>query len=164
MQLVTPGIGLIFWMTLSFGILFLILKKFAWKPILEMLAEREKSIETALNAAEKAKEELRELNTINEKLLKEAKVERDNMLKEAREMKEQIIKEAKDKAKAEADKLISNAHESIRSEKSAAINELKQTVANLSIEIAEKILRSELTNEERQKALTSGLINDIKLN
>ena len=164
MQLVTPGIGLVFWMTLSFGILFLILKKFAWKPILEMLAEREKSIESALNAAEKAKEELRELNTINEKLLKEAKVERDNMLKEARELKEQIIKEAKDKAKAEADKLIASANETIRSEKSAAINELKQTVANLSIEIAEKILRSELTSEEKQKALTSDLINDIKLN
>lgn len=164
MQLVTPGIGLVFWMTLSFGILFLILKKFAWKPILGMLAEREKSISDALNAAEKAKEELRELNTINDKLIKEAKIERDNMMKEAREMKEQIIKEAKDKAKVEADKMISNAHDAIQAEKHAAIAEVKHTVAKLSIEIAERILKSELSNDEKQKALTSNLLNEIKLN
>lgn len=164
MELVTPGLGLLFWMTLAFGILFFILKKFAWKPILTMISEREKSIEDALNAAEKAKKEMRELNAINEKLLNDAKIERDNMLKEAREVKEQLIKEAKDKAKNESEKLLVAAREAIVNEKNAAITEVKNQVASLSIEIAEKILKGELSNDAKQKALNEQLLNDIKLN
>lgn len=164
MELVTPGLGLLFWMTLAFGILFFILKKFAWKPILKMIDEREKSIEAALSTAEKAKKEMQELNAINERLLNEAKVERDNMLKEARETKEQLIKEAKDKAKAESDKLLAAAREAIVNEKNSAIAEVKNQVASLSIEIAEKILKGELSNDAKQKALNEQLLNDIKLN
>jgi F-type H+-transporting ATPase subunit b len=164
MELVTPGLGLLIWMSLAFGILFFLLKAFAWKPILAMIAEREQGIEEALVAAEKAKKELRELNVTNERLLAEARVERDTMLKEAREAREEVIKTAKDAAKIEADKIMISAREAINNEKNAALAEVKNQVATLSVEIAEKILRGELSTESKQKALNAQLLNDIKLN
>ncbi len=164
MELVKPSIGLLFWMLVSFGIIFWILKKFAWKPILTMLKAREDSITEALSAAEKAKKEMEALQSNNEKLLAEARNQRDIMLKEAREIKEQIIGEAKGAAQKEADKLIKSARENIQSEKNAAIAEMKNQVASLSIEIAEKILKEELSSSEKQKTLVKTLLNDVNLN
>ena len=164
MQLVTPSIGLLFWMLVSFGIVFLILKKFAWKPILDMISEREASIEDALNAARKAKEEMVALKNSNEKILFEAKMERDKLMKEAREMKDAIIAEAKTKASKEAEKIIASARENIQNEKMAAITELKNQVATLSIEIAEKILKQELSADDKQKSLVNNLLQDVNLN
>jgi F-type H+-transporting ATPase subunit b len=164
MELVTPAIGLVFWMSVTFLFIFFILKKFAWKPILNMIKEREDSIESALQAAEKAKLEMKELQAGNERILAEAMAERDNLLREARETKDAIVNEAKTKAKAEADKLINQALESIRNEKMAAITELKNQVAALSIEVAEKILKEQLSTEEKQKVLVGNLLKEVELN
>ncbi len=162
--LVQPEFGLMFWMLLTFLIVLFLLKKFAWKPILTMLKERETKIEDALSRAEKAKEEMKELQANNEKLLNQARAERDIMLKEARETRETMINEAKTKAKTEADRLIGIAREQIQNEKLAAITELKNQVATLSIEIAEKILKETLSDDEKQKKLVSTLIKDVNLN
>lgn len=164
MELVTPGIGLLFWMTLSFTFVFLLLKKFAWKPILSMIKERETSIENALNSAKKAKEEMLELQSSNERILNEAKLQRDLLLKEAREMKDAIIAEAKNSASKEAQKLLVTARENIQNEKMAAITELKNQVATLSIEIAEKILKEHLSSDEKQKTLVKNLLQEVNLN
>lgn len=164
MDLVTPGIGLLFWMTLSFGLVLFLLKKFAWKPILSSIKERETTIEESLNLAQKAKEEMKALQSNNEKLLIEARAERDNILKAGRDAKDAIIAEAKLKASSEADRIISQAQEAINNEKLAAITELKNQVASLSIDIAEKILRQELSADDKQKALVSNLLEDINLN
>lgn len=164
MELVKPAIGLIFWMLLTFGIVLFLLKKFAWKPILTIIKEREKSIADALESAEHAKREMKNLKAGNEKLLAEARLERDKILKEAGDIRDSLITEAKSKAKVEADKIISSARETINNEKNAALAELKNQVASLSIDIAEKILRSELSNEDKQKALVSTLLQDVKLN
>src|SRR4051812_30871853 len=125
MELVKPAFGLVFWMVVSFGIIFFILKKFAWKPILTMLTEREESIQNALDSAKKAKEEMLALQAGNEKILQEAKIERDKLLKEARDIKDSIILEAKTTANKEADRLLAIARENIQNEKAAAITELK---------------------------------------
>lgn len=164
MELVKPAIGLIFWMTLTFVIVLFLLKKFAWKPILSIIKEREQSIAQALESAEQAKREMKNLKAGNEKLLQEARIERDKILKEATEIRETMLNEAKGKAKIEAEKIIASARETINTEKNAAIAELKNQVASLSIEIAEKILKSELSNEDKQKALVSNLLQDVKLN
>jgi F-type H+-transporting ATPase subunit b len=164
MQLVTPAIGLVFWMSITFLSIFFILKKFAWKPILNMIKEREDSIESALQSAEKAKLEMKELQASNERILAEAVAERENLLREARETKDAIVNEAKTKAKAEADKLINQALESIKNEKMAAITELKNQVAALSIEVAEKILKEQLSTEEKQKVLVGNLLKEVELN
>jgi len=164
MDLVKPSIGLIFWMLVSFGIIFFILKKFAWKPILTMLKDREDFITNALNSAENAKKEMAALQSNNEKLLAEARAQRDIMLKEARDIKDQIIGEAKGAAQKEADKVMKSARESIQSEKNAAIAEMKSQVATLSLQIAEKILKEELSSSEKQKALVVTLLNDVNLN
>jgi F-type H+-transporting ATPase subunit b len=164
MELIQPGIGLIFWMTLSFFIVIFILKKFAWKPILNGLKEREKSIEEALNAAEKAREAMKNLKADNEKLLQEAKEERDNILRDARKMKENIITEAKEKAQAEANRIVEGALVTIENEKNAAVHDLKNQIATLSIEIAEKILKEELKTKGKQKELIDKLISEIKFN
>lgn len=163
-KLIQPEIGLIFWMTVSFAIVLYILGKFAWKPILKALSDREQSIEDALNTAKKAKEEMIALKSDNERLLNEARAERDKMLKEARDTKDAIIAEAKGKAQTESNKILASAREAINNEKMAAITELKNQVAKMSIEIAEKILRHELSNDEKQKALMDNLIKDISLN
>lgn len=164
MELVTPQIGLIFWTSLSFLILMFILKKFAWSPILGAVKEREVSIREALESAENARQEMANLQADNERILKEARIERDAMLKEARAMKENIVSEAKNKANAEADKLVAAAKVIIESEKNAAISELKDSVSALSIEIAEKVLRAELADSDKQKAYTEELLKDVKLN
>lgn len=164
MNLVTPDIGLLFWMLVSFCIVLLLLKKFAWTPILATLKERETSISDALNAAKKAKDEIADLKSDNERILAEARAERDKMLKEARDAKDAIINEAKGKATTEAERLITIARESIKNEKMAAITELKNQVATLSVEIAEKIMRQQLASDEKQKALVADLLKDAKLN
>lgn len=164
MQLVQPGIGLIFWMTLSFGILLYILAKFAWKPILTGLREREASIDDALHAADRAKEEMKKLKSDNEELLKLAKEERDEILKAARQVKEKIIEEAKVRAVTEADRIVESAKENIHFEKMAALTDLKNQLATLSIEIAEKVLKEELADKEKQQKLVNRLIDDVNFN
>jgi len=164
MELVTPSIGLVFWMLVSFGIVFFLLKKYAWKPILTMLKERETSIQDALDAAERAKQEMASLKSDNERILMEARNERDTLLKEAREIKDAIINEAKQKASAEAERLLKISRDNIHAEKTAAIKEIKNQVATLSIEIAEKVIRQQLSNDEKQKALVADLLKDVKLN
>lgn len=162
MELVTPAIGLIFWTTVVFTLLVLLLKKFAWKPILSAVDERNKSIKDSLAQAEKARSEMSELTANNEKIIAQAKVDRDIILKEARDMKNEIISEAKDKANKEAEKLVSTAKEQILNEKMKAITELKNHVADLSIEMAEKILSSELSDVAKQKELVTKALKDSK--
>jgi F-type H+-transporting ATPase subunit b len=164
MDLVTPGIGLIFWTTLVFLLLLILLRVFAWKPILNAVNNREKSIKSALESAEKAKDEMKKLQKRNEEILREAKSERELIMKEAKEIKEKIITEAKDKAGQEANKLIELARQAIRNEKASAINELRQQVAVLSVEIAEKILREKLEKDKDQTKLINRLLDDIKIN
>ena len=146
--MITFDPGLIIWTTIIFTLLLIVLKKFAWKPILSAVDERNKSIEDALKAADKAKEEMALLNTDNERILSEARIERDVLLKEAREMKDKIVNEAKDQANAEADKILLSTKEQINNEKMKAITELKNQVAEISIDIAEKILKSELSDKK----------------
>ena len=164
MELVQPGIGLIIWMTLAFAILLWILAKFAWKPIMKGLKEREDSIDEALNAAKKAHDEMKELKFSNEELLKEAKEERDGILSDARKVKESIIEKAKEKANEEANRIVENAKERIQYEKMAAIHDMKNQLADLSIEIAEKILREELSTKDKHKKLIERLINEVSYN
>lgn len=164
MGLVTPEFGLLFWMMLSFLTVMFILAKYAWKPILKMIKDREKSIEDALQSAENAKAEMNNLKAENEKILQEARNQRDQMIKEAREIREQMISEAKGKAKAEGEKLLTSAREAIQNEKMAAITELKNQVAQLSIDIAEKILARELSAENKQKELIGDMLKSVKLN
>ncbi len=164
MELVKVDIGLLFWMTLTFSTVLFILGKFAWKPIMKMLHEREDSIEKALNAAEEAKKEMLKLKAGNEQLLLEAKEERDALLRDARKVKESIIDEARLKANEEANRIIENARESIQYEKMAAINELKNQIASISIEIAEKLIGQELIDKEKQHLLTEKLLKEVKIN
>jgi F-type H+-transporting ATPase subunit b len=164
MELVTPEIGLIFWTTIVFLLLLIVLKKYAWKPILASVDERNKSIEDALKAADKAKKEMLALNTDNERILIQAKKERDALLKEGREIKDNIIAEAKDKAKTEADKILITAKEQINNEKMKAITELKNQVAEISIDIAENILKSELSDKNKQKELIEEALKSNELN
>ena len=164
MDLVTPGIGMIFWTTLFFLILLFILGKFAWPAILAAVNARNDSIKKALETAEKAREEMAQLQSDNEKILAEAKVERDAMIKEARDMKDKIISEAKEKAGEEASKVLKNARAAIQSEKTSAITEMKQQMALLSVNIAEKVLKSKLSGDKEQKELVEKLVDDIDLN
>lgn len=164
MDLVTPGIGLIFWTTLFFLILLFILGKFAWPAILTAIKARNESIKQALEAAEKAKIEMAQLQADNEKVLAEAKVERDAMMKEARQLKDKLIADAREQASEEARKLVSSARESIQAEKKAAVSDLKNQVANLSLDIAEKILRQKLEDSKAQKELINKLISEADLN
>lgn len=163
-SLIEPSVGLIFWTSITFILLLVLLGKFAWKPILTAIKTREKGIEDALASAESALKDMRELKSNNEKILAEARNERDALLKEARDTKEAIIAEAKAKSQSEADRIMASAREQIINEKNAAVAELKNQVATLSIEIAEKILRSELSSDEKQKALVNNLMKDVNLN
>ena len=164
MDLITPSVGLIFWTAVVFIILLVLLRSLSWKPILSAVKEREQSIEDALNAAKKAKEEMALLNAQNEKIMKEARAERDAILKEAREMKENIINEAKNSATVEANKLIENAKTAIQNEKASAMADIKNQVGQLSIEIAEKILTKELADKSAQVALVNDVIDQVKFN
>lgn len=164
MDLITPDFGLLFWMILSFSIVLIVLKKFAWKPVLGAIKEREESIHDALAQAEKAKEEMTKLQAGNEDLLKQAREERDALIKDARDARDKMVNDAKDLAKTEADKIMTSARETIDNEKVAAVAEIKTQVALLSIEIAEKILRDELSAEDKQKKLVNNLLEDVNLN
>ncbi|MCH2489929.1 MAG: F0F1 ATP synthase subunit B [Flavobacteriales bacterium] len=164
MDLVTPDVGLMFWTFVSFVVLFFLLKKFAWGPIVGTVNSREDSIREALASAEAAKREMENLTADNERILKEARAERESMLKEAREIKNKMIADAKDDAKSEADKMISQAQAAIETEKKAAVAELKSTVAELSVEIAEKVMKSELSNKDKQLKLVEDMLGDAKLN
>jgi F-type H+-transporting ATPase subunit b len=164
MDLVTPDIGLIFWTTVSFSILYFILAKFAWKPILGAVNEREKSIKDALSAAEMAKEEMASLKADNEKILNEAKLQRESLLKEAREIRSRIIADAESEATEKANKLIQSAKTAIENEKSAAMKELNNTVVDLSLNIAEKLLSKELDNKEKQQENIQEILENTKLN
>lgn len=164
MELVTPGIGLIFWTTLVFLILFFLLAKFAWKPILSAVNEREQKIEDALLLAEKTKLEMQKIQSDNQALLREARDERDKILKEAKDAKDAIIGEAKGAAQKEGQKLIESARMTIQNEKMAAITELKNQVAGLSLEIAEKIIKSELSSPDKQKAYVDQLLKEVNVN
>ncbi len=156
--------GTLFWTSLAFILVLVILKKVAWKPILKALSERERSIEEAIESARLAREEMAKLKSSNEELQKKAREERDLILKEAREIRETIIAEAKTKAQQEADRVIAASRETLKNEKLAAISELKNQVAHLSIEIAEKILRKELNSDDKQQALVHNLVEEINLN
>ncbi len=157
------SLGLFFWQTLLFIALLLLLRKFAWKPILNAVNEREEGIREALTSAENARKEMQNLNADNEKLLKEARAERDSMMKDAREIKESMLTEAKDEAKAEAGKIIASAQATIQSEKQAAIAEIKSQVAELSIGIAEKVVRKELANDKDQSQLIEQLLKEVTI-
>lgn len=164
MELVTPGFGLVFWTTVSFLILLFLLRKFAWIPILSAVKNREESIEEAIQQAQKAREEMANLKADNERILNEARAERDQMLKEAREIRENMINESKNTAKVEAEKILTSARESIENEKKAAIIELRNTVGTLAIEVAEKVLRDELSNKDKSKKLVDEFLSEIELN
>ncbi|AZA98831.1 F0F1 ATP synthase subunit B [Chryseobacterium joostei] len=164
MGIIEPGIGLLFWMTLTFVILLFLLAKFAWKPIVSAVNERETSIVDALNQAKLAKKEMEDLKADNERIIREAKIERDSILKEAREIKDRIVGEAKDAAKAEGDKLIEAAKQTINAEKNAAMADIKNQIGALSVNIAESILKQKLDNTEAQNELVQNYINKSNLN
>jgi F-type H+-transporting ATPase subunit b len=158
------SLGLFVWMLVIFVGLIFLLKKFAWKPILDAVNEREEGIRNALLSAENAKKEMLNLQSSNEKLVAEARAERDAMMKEAREIKEKMINDAKSEAQLQGEKMIAQAKAAIESEKNAAMAELKNQVSTLSLEIAEKVLRSELSNKESQTKLVEKMLGDAKLN
>ena len=164
MDLVTPSIGLIFWTTLAFVVLLILLRKFAWKPILSAVNTREESITNAMNAAEEAQKEMANLTSTNERLLNEAREERDSLMKEAREMKAEIIAKAKEEATSEGEKMIVNAKAAIETERKSAIADLKNQVASLSIDIAEKIVKGNLSGDDKQKQLVNELVEEVNLN
>lgn len=164
MELVTPDLGLIFWTGIVFCILLFLLAKFAWKPILGMVNEREQKIANSLEQAEKAQVELQALKAQNEDLLKEARAERDAMIKDAKSTAAKMVDDAKLAAKEEGMKIMEAARQAVQAEKVAAIAELKSQMAAFSIEIAEKIVRGELASSEKQKALAEKLVEDINMN
>jgi F-type H+-transporting ATPase subunit b len=164
MGLVMPDFGLLFWMVVSFSLLVWLMKKFAWKPILKSLTAREDSIEKALQSAELAKHEMIKLQAGNEKLLKEAILERERIVKEARELKDSIVRDAKNQAVVEATKVLEEAKASIARERAEAVNEMKSVISSFSLEIAEKILKEQLSDNKKQKDLVKNYLENIKLN
>jgi F-type H+-transporting ATPase subunit b len=163
MELVSPSVGTIFWMLLFFSFILLILKKFAWKPILNSLKDREKTIGDALHSAELAKEEMAKLKADNQKILAEARQERDLLMKEARAMKDKIIQDAQEQAQQEANKIVEAARHSIENEKKSAINDIKTQIALLSVTVAEKIIREKLDGNSKHNDLIDSLLKDVKL-
>lgn len=155
--------GLFFWQLAILIVLIFLLKKFAWKPILDSLNSREEGIKNALDSAEKARKEMQNLNADNEKLLQEARLQRDSMLKEARELKERIVTEASSEAQEKADKIVAQAQVTIQTEKNAALADIKNQVAELSIQIAEKVIRKELSSSEQQYRLVEEMLKDVTL-
>ena len=164
MELVTPGVGLIVWQAVAFIIVLLILRAFAWNPIMSALRTREGLIEDSLKAAENAKAEMEQVKLDNEYLLQEAKIERDKLLQEASVIANKIKEDAKKETSAIADKMIADAKSSIESEKKAALAEVKNLVAELSLEISEKLLREKLSDDKSQKALIDKFLKEVKVN
>lgn len=163
MGFVTPDYGTLFWMTIIFGILLIIMKKFAWKPILNALKERETSIADALASADKAREEVEGLKADHEKIIAEARKEREVILKEARDLKDKLLTEAKAQASNEGQKIVTAARQQIENEKQAAITEVKKQVADLSVLIAEKVIQKELKDKQTQESMVEDLLKDLKL-
>ena len=157
------SLGLFVWQTLLFVALLLLLKKFAWKPILDAVNERETSIKESLSAAEKARDDMEAVQADNKRILKEARSDRDALLAEAKTASIKIVNQAKEDAKAEADKITAQAQETIRNEKKAAINELKSQVAFLSVDIAAKVLQTELKDQAAQEKFVSELVKEIEV-
>ncbi|MEZ4978095.1 MAG: F0F1 ATP synthase subunit B [Chitinophagales bacterium] len=164
MELLTPDIGLVAWSSVAFLLLLFLLKKFAWKPILSSLEERNTSIEDALAQAEKARKEIADLSARNEEILKEAKEERNNILREANKVKEQIVAEAKEKAQADAAKIMLEAKEDIEVQKKAVMADMKNAAASLAVEIAEKVLTRELNAKGEQESFINELASKATLN
>lgn len=164
MELLTPSFGLIFWTLLAFIIVFFILKKFAWKPILKALNDREKGIADSLETADRVRAEMAQLKSENEELLAQAREERAAMLKEARDIKDRIVNDAKEQAKTEASKIMADTQQAIEQQKMAAMTDVKNQVGKMVIEVAEKILRKELGNKEAQEAHIKDLVDEVKLN
>ncbi len=164
MELLTPGTGLLFWQVVVFTALFFLLTKMAWKPILASLKEREVSIQSALDSAEKAKAEMASLKSDNEVLLKQAREERDKILRDAREAGSRLHEQAQEEAKKNADRLINDAKAVINIEKQAALREVRAQVAQFSLEIAEKLIKKNLSGDKEQKELVDGFIKELKLN
>ncbi|HEX5552414.1 MAG TPA: F0F1 ATP synthase subunit B [Chitinophagaceae bacterium] len=164
MDLLSPDFGLIFWMVVIFLLTFLILAKYAWKPILKMLEAREKSIAESIESADRIKAEMSQMKSEHEQMLVEARAERSRMLKDAKETQEQIIAAAKERAKTEARKIVEDAQIAINNQKMAALTDVKNQVGNLALEVAEKILRKELANKETHQHFIRQLAEEIKLN
>jgi len=164
MDLVTPGFGLVFWTTITMLILLFLLKKYAWKPIVDAVDSRSKQIEDSLKAADLAKQEMTDLHAENKKILDEAKEEKKNILAEAYKANQEIIASAKSEAQVEANKVLENARATIVSEKNVALAEIKNLMADLSVDIAKKVLQKELSDESKQRDYIAGILKDIKLN
>lgn len=164
MELLLPKLGLLIWTLLAFLIVFFLLKKMAWPAIIKGLRERENTISSSLETAERVKAEMAQLKSENEALLAKAREERAQLLKEARETKDRIINEAKEQAKTEANKIILEAQAAINAQKMAALTEVKNQVGKLVIEVSEKVLRKELGNKDSQEAHIKGLVNEVKMN
>jgi len=164
MDLLTPGTGLIVWQLFVFVLLFILLSKLAWKPILASLKERETSIQNALDTAEKARAEMAKLTADNENLLKQAREERDKILREAREASNRLKDEAVTEAKRTSDKIVDDARAAINIEKQAALKEVRIQVAMFSLQVAEKLMKKNLASDKEQKDLIEGYIKDLKLN
>lgn len=164
MELLTPAFGLIFWSTLIFLVVFSILRKFAWKPIIDGLNERENDIDSALKMAEETRAEMAKLKADNENLLAQARAERDTIIKEAKEASNYLISQAKEKATAEGSRILEDAREALQQEKAAMMATIRKDVADLSIEIAEKVLRKELSDKKTQQDLVAELISEANLN
>jgi F-type H+-transporting ATPase subunit b len=164
MELVSPSFGLFFWMTIAFGLLLFVLGKYAWKPVMKAIKQREQRIDQAIHEADRTREEMNQLKSKHEELLKQAKEERDAILREARSIKDSIIEEAKIKANEEADRIVENAKERIHFEEMAAITDLKNQLAQLSIHIAEKLIKEELLKDKNQKELMNKLIGEVTFN
>ncbi len=164
MELLMPGLGLIFWTLVAFLIVVIILKKFAWKPILQSLKERELSIATSIATAENMKHDMAQLKTENEAILAQAREERARMIKEAKETSDKMLNDAKERAKTEYDRIIVDAQAAIQQQKNAALTEVKNQVGKLVIEVSEKVLRRELANKDQQEGYIKELAEGVKLN
>ncbi|WP_026998952.1 F0F1 ATP synthase subunit B [Eisenibacter elegans] len=164
MNLVTPDLGLFFWALLTFSLVFFVLSRVAWKPIMQALKERETSIEQALASAEKARQEMAKLTADNEKLLDEARIERDRILKTAQKAADELREAEKERTTKEVAKMLDDARRVIQSEKQQAVNEIKAQISVLSVDIAEKLLRQQLADKNAQQALAQQMVNDLKIN
>ncbi|WP_345211590.1 F0F1 ATP synthase subunit B [Mucilaginibacter gynuensis] len=161
--LVTPELGLVVWTTVSFAILFFLLAKFAWKPIMSAIDDRERSIEDALLKAEAAKDEMARLTSENDSLIKQARIERDHILQDARKLKDQIVADAKEAAQKEGARMIELARVEINNQKAIAMADVKNQVSALSLQIAEKVLRKQFEDQSKQDALVADLLKEINL-
>ena len=163
MNLITPEFGLLFWQTITFLALLLLLSRFAWKPIMNSLREREETIEGALRSAELARQEMTKLRADNERLLDEARAERDAMMRKAQQTADAIVEEAKNKAAAESNRIVESARAAILSERQAAIDDIRRQVATLSVDIAEKVIRRQINGDTQQRQLVDQFVKDIHL-